>query len=69
MQDAAGSIQKKFVPFAVETFGRWGPRAETFVKEVAVSTEHATRIREKVAAAIQQANADMILHQLGYHNV
>ena len=30
-----------FMPFAVETFGRWGPRAETFVKEVAVSTEHA----------------------------
>eukprot|EP00757_Euglenozoa_sp_SAG-D1_P018268 gene18268-23390_t len=29
-----------FMPFAVETFGRWGPRAETFVQEVAVSTKH-----------------------------
>eukprot|EP00757_Euglenozoa_sp_SAG-D1_P007831 gene7831-2772_t len=47
---------------------KWGPRAETFVKEVAVPTEHATRIREKLAAVIQHANADMILHQLGYHN-
>ena len=56
------------MPFAVETFGRWGPRAASFVKEVAVSEEHATRIREKVAAAIQHANADMILQQLGYHS-
>jgi hypothetical protein len=56
-----------FMPFAVETFGRWGPRAISLVKEVASSEEHATRIREKVAAAIQYANADMILNQLGYH--
>ena len=40
----------------------------TFVKEVAASTEHATRIRESVATAIQRANAEMILSQLGYHN-
>jgi hypothetical protein len=57
-----------FMPFAVETFGRWGPKALTFVQEIAASKKHATRIRESVATAIQRANAEMILQQLGYHN-
>ena len=58
------------VPFVLETNGRWGPTAETFIHKLAPTDPESRRIaistiRHSLAIALQRYNADMISRAYG----